>query len=154
MSLDDIIKNSKKSGFGNSRGRGRGRPSGAGPARRFPIRAANRAAPYTAAKAPESTWQHDMFRNQSGRTSSLEGNKLYVSNLDYGVSNEDIKMLSAFEILVLVVPAVPCQNIIMTSISYTVRGRGGALGQLRGGSGSGRGFGRGRGRGRGRGEKW
>ncbi|KAJ6670582.1 RNA AND EXPORT FACTOR BINDING PROTEIN [Salix viminalis] len=93
MSLDDIIKNSKKSGFGNSRGRGRGRPSGAGPARRFPIRAANRAAPYTAAKAPESTWQHDMFRNQSGRTSSLEGNKLYVSNLDYGVSNEDIKEL-------------------------------------------------------------
>ncbi|KAJ6715891.1 CHROMATIN TARGET OF PRMT1 PROTEIN-RELATED [Salix koriyanagi] len=87
MSLDDIIKNSKKSGFGNSRGRGRGRPSGAGPARRFPIRAANRAAPYTAAKAPESTWQQDMFRNQSGRASSLEGNKLYVSNLDYGVSN-------------------------------------------------------------------
>lgn len=33
------------------------------------------------------------------------------------------------------------------------RGRGGALGRLRGVSGGGRGFGRGRGRGRGRGEK-
>ena len=57
MSLDDIIKNSKKSGFGNSRGRGRGRPSGAGPARRFPIRAANRAAPYTAAKVFSSVFR-------------------------------------------------------------------------------------------------
>ncbi|KAL9368050.1 hypothetical protein Peur_039249 [Populus x canadensis] len=93
MSLDDIIKNSKKPGSANFRGRGRGHPSGAGPARRFPNRAANRSAPYTAAKAPESTWQHDMFRDQSGRTSSLEGAKLYVSNLDYGVSNEDIKEL-------------------------------------------------------------
>uniref|UniRef100_A0A6N2K4D6 RRM domain-containing protein n=1 Tax=Salix viminalis TaxID=40686 RepID=A0A6N2K4D6_SALVM len=209
MSLDDIIKNSKKSGFGNSRGRGRGRPSGAGPARRFPIRAANRAAPYTAAKAPESTWQHDMFRNQSGRTSSLEGNKLYVSNLDYGVSNEDIKELfsevgelkkysihydrsgrskGTAEIVFsrpaeaavavkrydnvqldgkpmkieivgtnFVAPrAPPHANAAFgnfNGLPGRVRGRGGALGQLRGGSGSGRGFGRGRGRGRGRGEK-
>ncbi|KAJ6424974.1 hypothetical protein OIU84_025696 [Salix udensis] len=91
MSLDDMIKNSKKSGSANFRGRGRGRSSGAGPARRLPNRAGNRSAPYTAAKAPESTWQHDMFRDQSGRASSLEGTKLYVSNLDYGVSNEDIK---------------------------------------------------------------
>ncbi|KAJ6299660.1 hypothetical protein OIU76_020606, partial [Salix suchowensis] len=93
MSLDDMIKNSKKSGSANFRGRGRGRSSGAGPARRLPNRAGNRSAPYTAAKAPESTWQHDMFRDQSGRASSLEGTKLYVSNLDYGVSNEDIKEL-------------------------------------------------------------
>ena len=50
MSLDDMIKNSKKSGFANFRGRGRGRSSGAGPARRLPNRAGNRSAPYTAAK--------------------------------------------------------------------------------------------------------
>lgn len=48
MSLDDIIKNNKKSGSGNSRGRGRG--SGPGPARRFPNRGANRSAPYTTSK--------------------------------------------------------------------------------------------------------
>jgi len=52
MTLDDIIKNNKKSGSGNPRG-GRSRPgpaSGPGPARRIPNRAGNRAAPYSAAK--------------------------------------------------------------------------------------------------------
>lgn len=48
MSLDDIIKNNKKSRSGNSRG-GRGRPSGPGPVRRFPNRGANRT-PYAAPK--------------------------------------------------------------------------------------------------------
>ncbi|KAJ7947684.1 THO complex subunit 4A [Quillaja saponaria] len=100
MTLDDIIKNNKKSGSGNSRGRGRS--SGPGPARRFSNRAANRAAPYSAAKAPETTWKHDLFidqpavpfQAQGGRASSIEtGTKLYISNLDYGVSNEDIKEL-------------------------------------------------------------
>uniref|UniRef100_A0A2P2J9H3 RNA and export factor-binding protein 2 n=1 Tax=Rhizophora mucronata TaxID=61149 RepID=A0A2P2J9H3_RHIMU len=101
MSLDDIIKNNKKSGSGNSRGRGRGRGGGAGPTRRFNNRAPNRAAPYVAAKAPETTWQHDMFSDQGAaylaqpvRASAIEtGTKLYISNLDYGVSNEDIKEL-------------------------------------------------------------
>ncbi|KAK9279094.1 hypothetical protein L1049_012769 [Liquidambar formosana] len=101
MSLDDLIKNNKKSGSGNSRGRGRA--PGPGPTRRFPNRNANRAAPYAAAKAPESAWQHDMFADQAvafpaqvGRASSIEtGTKLYISNLDYGVSNEDIKELFA-----------------------------------------------------------
>ncbi|XP_062015118.1 THO complex subunit 4A [Rosa rugosa] len=102
MSLDDIIKTSKKPGSGNSRGRARA-ASGPGPARRLPNRAGNRATPYGAgaAKAPESTWQHDMFSDQgaayaasAGRASAIEtGTKLYISNLDYGVSNEDIKEL-------------------------------------------------------------
>ncbi|XP_068668500.1 THO complex subunit 4A-like [Aristolochia californica] len=102
MSLDDLIKNNKKSSGGNFRGRGRG--SGPGPARRFPNRGANRANPYSMGKpiqAPESVWQHDMFSDQvpahsasSGRAAALEtGTKLYISNLDYGVSNEDIKEL-------------------------------------------------------------
>ncbi|XP_022148377.1 THO complex subunit 4A-like [Momordica charantia] len=99
MSLDDIIKNNKKSRSGNSRG-GRGRPSGPGPVRRFPNRAANRT-PYAAPKAPETAWQHDMFIDQTsgfavqaGRASAIQtGTKLYISNLDYGVSNEDIKEL-------------------------------------------------------------
>ncbi|KAG4137895.1 hypothetical protein ERO13_D07G100600v2 [Gossypium hirsutum] len=99
MSLDDLIKRSRKSGSGNSRGRGRG--STAGPARRIPNRRANRSAPYTAAKAPETMWQHDMYsdkgsalQGQAGRASAIEtGTKLYISNLDYGVSNDDIKEL-------------------------------------------------------------
>ncbi|KAK1588493.1 hypothetical protein Q3G72_024000 [Acer saccharum] len=106
MSLDDIIKSNKKSGSGNSRGRGRGSGSGPGPARRLTNRGANRAAPYTTSnsKAPETTWQHDMFSDQGtaafpaqqggGRASAIEtGTKLYISNLEYGVSNEDIKEL-------------------------------------------------------------
>ncbi|KAG4974042.1 hypothetical protein AAZX31_11G137800 [Glycine max] len=104
MSLDDIIKNNKKSGSGSSRGRIR--PSGSGPSRRFPNRAANRAAPYATAKAPEATWQHDLYADQQvaaagypaqgGRAASIEtGTKLYISNLDYGVSSDDIKELFA-----------------------------------------------------------
>ncbi|GAB4860187.1 hypothetical protein Ancab_011665 [Ancistrocladus abbreviatus] len=93
MSLDDLIKNNKTSARGSFRGRGRG-SSGPGPARRFQNRAANRSAPYFAPKAPDSVWQHDMFAQQVGRASSIEtGTKLYISNLDYGVSNEDIKEL-------------------------------------------------------------
>ncbi|XVF46489.1 hypothetical protein PTKIN_Ptkin03bG0031100 [Pterospermum kingtungense] len=99
MSLDDLIKRNRKSGSGNSRGRGRG--SGPGPARRLPNRGVNRSAPYTAAKAPDTAWQHDMymdkgaaFQGQAGRASAIEtGTKLYISNLDYGVSNDDIKEL-------------------------------------------------------------
>ncbi|XP_074561561.1 THO complex subunit 4A-like isoform X2 [Curcuma longa] len=99
MSLDDIIKSNKKSNVG---GRGRGRGSGAGPSRRFPNRSANRSAPYSVGKAPESAWQHDMysaapaggFPAPTARASSIEtGTKLYISNLEYGVSNEDIKEL-------------------------------------------------------------
>lgn len=107
MTLDDIIKNNKKSGSGNPR-EGRSRPgpaSGPGPARRILNRAGNRAAPYSAAKAPETTWQHDLYADQhvaaaaypaaqGGRAPSIEtGTKLYISNLDYGVSNDDIKEL-------------------------------------------------------------
>ncbi|KAK4779761.1 hypothetical protein SAY87_015867 [Trapa incisa] len=104
MSLDDIIKNNKKSGPGSTRARGLG-TGGPGPVRRPQIRAANRAAPYAPAKAPETTWQHDMysdpgagagFPGQTGRGSAIEtGTKLYISNLEYGVSNEDIKELFA-----------------------------------------------------------
>ncbi|CAI9778775.1 unnamed protein product [Fraxinus pennsylvanica] len=93
MTLDDLIKSNKKSG---SRGRGRGSSSGSGPGpnRRFPNRSSDRAAPYAVAKAPESTWGHDMFAAAAGRGSNIEtGTKLYISNLDYSVSIEDIKEL-------------------------------------------------------------
>ncbi|KAK8918475.1 hypothetical protein KSP39_PZI021745 [Platanthera zijinensis] len=98
MSLDDLIKKNKSSG-GNPRGRGRG--AGPGPARRLPNRSVNRAAPYSVPRAPDSAWHHDMFADQmpvfqnpttAARATAIEtGTKLYISNLDYGVSNEDIK---------------------------------------------------------------
>ncbi|KAL8525630.1 hypothetical protein ACS0TY_015026 [Phlomoides rotata] len=88
MSLDDLIKSNKKSA-----GRGRGRTAGPGPARRPPNRSANRVAPYAAPRAPDTAWGHDMFP-AGGRASNIEtGTKLYISNLEYGVSAEDIKEL-------------------------------------------------------------
>ncbi|KAG2299734.1 hypothetical protein Bca4012_011414 [Brassica carinata] len=102
MSLDDMIaKNRKSRGSGPARGSGSG--SGSGPIRRNnPNRKSNRSAPYQSAKAPESTWEHDMyssegFPSRSTRSSAgIEtGTKLYISNLDYGVMNDDIKELFA-----------------------------------------------------------
>eukprot|EP00262_Sarcandra_glabra_P012830 TRINITY_DN3392_c0_g3_i1.p1 TRINITY_DN3392_c0_g3~~TRINITY_DN3392_c0_g3_i1.p1 ORF type:complete len:252 (+),score=41.77 TRINITY_DN3392_c0_g3_i1:165-920(+) len=105
MSLDDLIKNNKKSSGSNLRGRGRG--SGPGPSRRFSNRITNRSTPYSMGKplqAHETAWQHDMFADHAAaypsgaaagaRSSAIEtGTKLYISNLEYGVSNEDIREL-------------------------------------------------------------
>ncbi|KAI8029522.1 THO complex subunit 4A [Camellia lanceoleosa] len=94
MSLDDIIRNNKKSGGsnGNFRGRGRGRGrgfgSGLGPARRFPNRAPTRTTPYL---IPQMVQVQQMLA--MGGSGSESATKLYVSNLDYGVSNEDLKVL-------------------------------------------------------------
>ncbi|GMP22944.1 hypothetical protein CsSME_00000728 [Camellia sinensis var. sinensis] len=92
MSLDDIIRNNKKSGGsnGNFRGRGRGRGfvSGPGPARRFPNRAPTRTTPYL---IPQMVQVQQMLA--MGGSGSESATKLYVSNLDYGVSNEDLKVL-------------------------------------------------------------
>ncbi|CAN0854028.1 THO complex subunit 4A [Linum grandiflorum] len=95
MSLDDIINSHKKNpASGNFRGRarGRGRSSAPGPARRKPNWGFIRAVPYSAPpRAPETAWQHDMFVPEPPTIET--GTKLYVSNLDYGVSNEDLKEL-------------------------------------------------------------
>ncbi|PIN24361.1 RRM motif-containing protein [Handroanthus impetiginosus] len=90
MTLDDLIKTNRKSST-----RGRGRAAGPGPARRLPKRYASPAAPYATPKAPETAWGHDMYSG-GGQASSIEtGTKLYVSNLDDGVSADDIKELFA-----------------------------------------------------------
>ncbi|CAN1167207.1 THO complex subunit 4A [Linum perenne] len=105
-SLEDIIKSNKKPGSGG-RGRGgsaRGGASGPGPARRIPDRSFNRLGPYAAAApmVPDMGWQHDMFVDPGlafqaqavQAASAIEtGTKLYISNLDYGVTNEDVKEL-------------------------------------------------------------
>ncbi|GJW59857.1 THO complex subunit 4A [Tanacetum coccineum] len=103
MSLDDLIKNNKKSGGGDAGHRGGrgGRGSGPGPTRRFNNRGAHRATPYGGPKGGDVAWRNDMYVDQGignvgGRASAMEtGTKLYISNLDYGVSNEDIKELFA-----------------------------------------------------------
>ncbi|KAJ3699413.1 hypothetical protein LUZ61_003118 [Rhynchospora tenuis] len=101
MTLDDIIKTNKKKPSSNGGGAGpkrRNRPVGAagGPARRNFKRAGKRPLPIS--KAPDAAWQHDLFNDEHpakmARISSIEtGTKLYISNLDYGVSNDDVKEL-------------------------------------------------------------
>ncbi|CAA7406315.1 unnamed protein product [Spirodela intermedia] len=103
-SLDELIKKSKKSGSGNLRRQG-GRGSGSGPTRRVSNRSGSRAVPYSVGKppqAPDTVWQHDMYSDPAAsypgpcvaRASAIEtGTKLYISNLDYAVSNDDIKEL-------------------------------------------------------------
>ncbi|VAH89419.1 unnamed protein product [Triticum turgidum subsp. durum] len=108
MSLEDIIKSNKKgnssSGGGGRRREGRrgsaAAAGGVGPNRRAFKRSGNRAAPYQPPKAPESAWQHDMYSDASarggggGRVSAIEtGTKLLITNLDFGVSTEDLKEL-------------------------------------------------------------
>ena len=76
---------------------------GSGPslAGRLPNLCANRVTPYSVSKGSDMTLQHDMFADlvaaylaQADRTSSIETRtKLYISNLDYGISNEDIKVI-------------------------------------------------------------
>lgn len=113
MSLDDLIKINKETGRGRGRGGSGGRGRGGeangktvGPVRsRGLSRIANRSVPYALSKpvqrAPESAWHHDMFDDQmnteavtSNRLLKIEtGTKVAISNLDYGVSNDDIKEL-------------------------------------------------------------
>ncbi|KAK9106024.1 hypothetical protein Scep_022868 [Stephania cephalantha] len=112
MSLDDLIKNRNISERGRGRGstrRGRGRVGsfgrGSGRAggnmiRRGTLRANTRPSSFAIAKPfsrnKDFTWQHDLFAEgmvAAGYSTIETGTKLYVSNLDYGVTNEDIKEL-------------------------------------------------------------
>ncbi|XP_029918597.1 THO complex subunit 4-like isoform X2 [Myripristis murdjan] len=112
MSLDDIIKMNKTGGGGRGgrggRGRGTasaGRGGNAGRSRQSFSRN-NRATPYTRPRVLPDKWQHDMYEEGfSGRTGrggdagaskpAEFGGKLLVSNLDFGVSDADIKELFA-----------------------------------------------------------
>ncbi|KAH7405463.1 hypothetical protein KP509_15G071200 [Ceratopteris richardii] len=112
MALDEIIEMNKQRGAGGGRGRGRGR-RGRGGLRRTSYRAAlrvrraptlgRRPVPFQLAKSffrrgfNDNGWRRealdDIFTT-SARSAGIEtGTKLYLSNLDYGVSNEDIKEL-------------------------------------------------------------
>ncbi|CAL8096943.1 unnamed protein product [Calicophoron daubneyi] len=87
LSLDDIIRQNRKVGRGRGRGRGFGGLNGV---RRGGI--ARRSFGGGARVLPD-TWQHDMFQGGRGPSSSNSSNTLHISNLDFGVSNEDINEL-------------------------------------------------------------
>lgn len=107
MPLDDLIRSRSRGrgqtrgtrGRGWGRGQGGGRPVGM-PRHEAALRVNTRSSPYMIAKsfnrAKDLIWRHDLF-NESMTAAGLSGietgAKLYISNLDYGVSNEDIKEL-------------------------------------------------------------
>ncbi|XP_038896761.1 THO complex subunit 4D-like [Benincasa hispida] len=110
MSLEDVIKKSNREKL-RARGRARrGRGAGGsfnggrgvvvGSVRRGPLGINARASAYSIRKPPRRMknvqWQHDLFEDSlraSGISGIEIGTKLYVSNLDYGVSKEDIREL-------------------------------------------------------------
>ncbi|KAL8472287.1 hypothetical protein ACS0TY_029488 [Phlomoides rotata] len=110
VSLEDMIKsrrNTDKGGRGQGRAR-RGRGAGGssrggrpfGAPRRNPLGVNTRPSPYAIAKtfrrAKNLPWQNGLFEEslKAAGLSGLEaGTKLYISNLDSGVSNEDIREL-------------------------------------------------------------
>ncbi|XP_027101350.1 THO complex subunit 4A-like isoform X2 [Coffea arabica] len=103
MSLDDLINRNRKSGgdHGNFRGRGGGRgrglgqahcmSSGPGPTRRTPVFVPYRTVPYLRPRVAVTSRSPGLWMLEEEGASS--GTKLYVSNLYYGVTNDDIKVL-------------------------------------------------------------
>ncbi|EFX83713.1 hypothetical protein DAPPUDRAFT_301602 [Daphnia pulex] len=110
MSLDDIIKTNRSAGRGRGGRGGRGgssrggnRNAGSGPVRnQRQGNAGGRAAPYAKGN-PDGDWSHDMYEGGPRKSNPRLGaapnaagggsSKLVVSNLDFGVSDADIKEL-------------------------------------------------------------
>lgn len=109
MSLDDMIKSRRNSDRGRGRGRPRrGRGSGGSfragktseASRRGSLGINARPSAYTIAKSFRRTknlpWQNGLFEDSlraAGLSGLANGTKIYVSNLDVGVTNEDIREL-------------------------------------------------------------
>ncbi|GKU91907.1 hypothetical protein SLEP1_g5714 [Rubroshorea leprosula] len=100
MSLDEISRTRTRSEGRYGVPRGRGSSHGPGPDRLAPTRDHIRANPYPVLpmfnemqgmQVPEALWQQDL--TQSEIHDSEEGTKLYISNLDYNVTDSDIQVL-------------------------------------------------------------
>ncbi|KAK7340867.1 hypothetical protein VNO77_21583 [Canavalia gladiata] len=93
MSLDDLIKRSAAAS--SSR-----RSHGPGPDRRFMVPRPDRTTPYSIPQARQ-VWQRstvpEMVLGDESEAKTDNGTKLYISNLDYRVSNDDIKLLFSEE---------------------------------------------------------
>ncbi|XP_010551770.1 PREDICTED: THO complex subunit 4D isoform X2 [Tarenaya hassleriana] len=110
MTLDDMVKrrrNERSGGRGRSR-RGRGANGfsrggrGFGPARRGPLAVNARPSSFSITKPVRRVrnlpWQNDLFEEslRAAGVSGVEvGIRLYITNLDQGVTNEDIRELFA-----------------------------------------------------------
>ncbi|XP_057528642.1 THO complex subunit 4D-like [Amaranthus tricolor] len=114
MSLDDIIKSKKSAGRGKGRGGaprvrggrggsfsgGRMRGVGRGSGRQGHLGVNTRPSSFAIAKSFRRSknfpWQHDLLEDSLaavGIPAMESGTKLYISNLDAGVSNDDIREL-------------------------------------------------------------
>lgn len=113
MPLDDIIKFNKQSSRGGAsggrrgRGRGRGAPGRQGGGALGSSRGGGRTGAFLRPRRPSAFqvaksfisrrpdgWRRDLFEDAVGSALGIEtSTKLFISNLDYGVSNEDIKEL-------------------------------------------------------------
>ena len=109
LSLDDIIKLNRRQQGGRSWGQGRSRASsqgfrgiqagGSGPRRKLAamaLRGRNRLAPYSQQKQRPHKWQQDLGHSGFVGGASVErGGQLLVSNLDFGVSDADLREVFA-----------------------------------------------------------
>ncbi|KAF0903654.1 hypothetical protein E2562_028357 [Oryza meyeriana var. granulata] len=122
MSLDDMIKNrnsrgrgrgrsqggsrgrgdGQRFGYGSGRGRGAGtfRGRGVGVPSRRPLGVNTQSSSYAIAKSFNKTkdivWRQDLFEDSmvaAGLSGTESSTKLYISNLHYGVTKEDIQEL-------------------------------------------------------------
>ncbi|XP_060175447.1 THO complex subunit 4A-like [Lycium barbarum] len=86
MSLDDIIKKNKQQQKGRHGGRNKGHTSDGDEKRRHVRVCRTRMTPYSMSQ------ERDLMK-MAGGGDHVHGTKLFVSNLDYGVTNDDIRLL-------------------------------------------------------------